>query len=796
MAPLPDVEDEDLDQTPEDPEPQYGPNNEDLPEQIVNALKSVIVEFQGHEKYTRRREVIHSRKLLFYDRGHQHITWSNQGNSFFIQSAGGMGYNSQGQQVQCPTYMDDFNIFQAFVNIVESVLTQNPPGVNFQPVDPSVPEDIDKAHSAEDYSHAWDRMNDRPAIQKQIVRMFCLSGRTVSWTRTEEDGQRFGYDEQGKPKKFQRTTIHGTLETKVPITAKEFDKDFLYCIVYDDPDVKVAKEAYPKIKKKIKAGTAALGENNYERTARLGVLNGSRSQVQIGDSYTHLVSRANVFLRPAAFEGELFDQPLEEPDDTLDTIKDEEEPDEEKSDSFSRDRSNTPSTRRVMTIREKLQQMFPHGCRSVWVGDTYAQSFAESMDDHVDVRFPYEGEGMFRMAVMDPHIVNQDFFNDTLNGLREGIDTGWPDIWFDSEDEDLDAVRSQRSAPNSVRGFKCRDPKTMAQSIYQTKMFDIPASLETVLQLLMGELPQFQLATPPAVFGASMEDQKTASGYAQARAQAMGRLGVLWGSLQRMFARIRYQAALCAANCDQQTGQMTIPAPTGGQPIRVDMDRLRKGNFGCYPDEDSSFPESTQQKRATVDKLIAASATNPAIAQLVNNPDNIATFKRYEGLDELVFLPAEARDKQLAEIEILISQEPIGWVPPEMMDRAQAAWQVGATQAQLSGMPAPPPPNDPAGLQPSVPIRPLDYDQWEGPKCEEWLSSKACRDEEAKGNFAGVANVTAHGMKHLARAAAKAQAMQATMGPPPPMVHKPAAPPPPAGGPPAAPSAPPAEPLM
>lgn len=759
MAPTDELEQsgaEYLEESPDsEPKPQYGPNNEKLPKQLVEAIRAAITEFQQQEKFTRRREVLHDRKNRFYERGYQHILWSSQSNCFTLVSAGGQMLNPNGQMVQCPTFIDDYNIFFPFLDILTAILTQNPPGVNFQPNDPSKPEDIDKSRSAEDYSHAWDRMNDRPAIQAEIVRMMGLSGRVVSWTRTEEDGQKFGYNDDGSPKEFQRTTIHGTLETKVPISAREFDGGFLYCFLYDDPDVKWAKWKYPDIKKEIKAGTAALGENIYERTARLGVLNGTRAQAQLGDAFTHLTARINAFLRPAAFTGERYEEIFDEAEE-----------------------GDVNEDGSAMTVGEKLNQLFPDGCRAVFVGDVYAQSFAESMDDHIDVRFPCQGDGMFRQAFMDPMSVNQDVFNDLMNPAHEEFDTGWAAIWFNADDEELDAVRSQRAAPNAIRGWKCRDGLKMQDSIYEEKGPELPPSFEQFLQLIMGQLPQFQLAAPPAIFGSAMEDQKTASGYAQARSQAMGRLGVIWANIQRMFARIRYQAALAASKCQQMNGEITIPGKDGQQPLTINLDRLKKGDFGCYPDEDSSFPESTQQKRSTFQQVVTMAEQSPVVMQMLDNPDNIATAKRLWGLDELVLLPAEARDKQLAEIEILLQQAPLPPDPGEMF-----AYQAVAGQAIAIGQPAPPPP----GPQPSVPVDELDFHVWEFQKCQEWLSSKARRDEDAKGNQAGVMNVKLHALAHKAMIPAA-----------PPMPVLPAgkkAGPPPQGSPAPAPVAPPAAPI-
>lgn len=757
----------------EAPQNVYGKDNAQLPEQLVKAIRAAIVEFQGQEKFSRRREVMRDRRNRFYEAGFQHISWNNQQGAYTLASPGATISNSAGQSVQCPTYIDDYNIFFPYLRILTSVLTQNPPGVNFQPIDPSISEDIDKAKAAEDYAHAFDRQNDTPAIQAEIVRMMGLSGRTVSWTRTEEDGQRFGYDVDGKPKSFQRTTIHGTLETKVPITAREFDRNVPYVFIYDDPDIKIAKTDYPDFADKIKAGSDALGESKYERTARLGVLNGTRNQAQTGDSLTHLVSRVNAFLRPAAFTGEMYENLLEQPEE-----------------------GDVSPEGGVMTVKEKLDQLFPEGVRAVFVGDQYVGSFAESMDDHIEIQFPYQGDGMSRQPFMDSMVVVQDGFNDDMNWCREKFDTGAGSLWVRGTQEEIDAVTSQRAAPNAIRAakqFGGNGDRPISDGFFKEDDPNLPPTLMEFISLLQNELPQFMLAAPPAIFGAAMDDAgKTASGYAQARSQAMGQLGIIWSRIQRMFARIRYQSALAASVNDAQTGEMTIPGKGGQQNLTVNLDRLKKGNFGCYPDEDGSFPESTQQKRATFGTVVTLAAGSPMVAQMLDNPDNLALAKRMWGLDELVLLPAEARNKQLFEIEILLAQDPIP-PSPEELQAAQVQHAADSIIAKGAGQPEAPAPDPTAMLKSSVPVDELDYHQWEFEKCQEWLSSAARRTEDQKGNQAGVLNVKLHALEHrqyLMQMAAQMAAAQQPAEPAPAGKGGPPKKPPAQAGPPAAPAAP------
>ena len=551
----------------------YGPDNEKLPKQLIEALRSAITERQLQEKFSRRREVMRDRKLRFYEQGHQYLFWNNTSGGFAIASPGGLITNAQNQSVQCPNYVDSYNIFQRYLLILTSVLCQNLPGVVFQPIDPCIPEDNDNAKTAEDYAKAFDRMNDVKSLMMQMVRMMGLSGRTVSWTRTEADAQRFGRNDDGTPKLFQRTTMLGTLETKCLIMAREFDRSFPYLFIYDDPDVLVAKTEYPDFAEEIKAGANALEESQYERTARLGVLIGSRSRSQLGDSLTHLVGRINAFLRMSNFTGEGFDAPFTEGGEG-----------------------------ESVTVAEKLKELFPEGVRAVFVGQTYVASYAECMDDHLDIAFPYEGDGMFRSAMMEAIAVVQDNLNDLLNWVREKVDTGAGSLWVRGSIEDIAAITSQRAAPNAIRPAKQFAPpdRPLEDGFYKEPDPEIPETLFKLIELMRGELPEFLLAALPALQGSEMSENKTASGYAQATVQAKGQLAIVWSKIQRMWARIRYQSALAAARCEEMQGQLAIPGRPGEQTTRVDMDKLRKGDFGCYADEDSSFPESTQQQRATL----------------------------------------------------------------------------------------------------------------------------------------------------------------------------------------------------
>jgi hypothetical protein len=729
----------------EEPEvlPSAGLANEDLDDELVKAFQHLTRQANQQEQYDRRVEVLRDRRNRYYERGYQHLVEQGRTGVYTLGQPGQSYTSSDGEQIQCPNFIDDYNIFQPFGRTIQAIMTQNEPGIVFEPNDPKREEDQEASDTAEVYRKYYDRNNDVKRIQTQIVRMMLLSGRTISWTRTEANAELYGYTPDGEAKQIETTSIFGTLESKVPVTAKD-SANCWYILLTDDPDLRLAKQAYPQFRDKIKPGMSALGESTYERIARLGVMQGTRTYSQINDSLTHLVTRTRAFFRPSAFEDEYFDKASE------------------------RDKTKK--------IRDRVLALFPRGCLVVFVGDVYVGSRALSVDDEVEIRFPYEGDGMNRMAIMDPMIVVQDRFNDNMNAAAEVWDYGWPSTWVNADEVEFATIQSQRADPYAVRPKKARANQSLDAEFYTEEGPELPASFIQFIQMLQGELAQFIVAAPPALFGGAMEDQKTASGYAQARNQAMGQQGLVWQQIQGMFARIYYQAAMCATTNDQYDETIVIPSDNGAATLQ--LAKLTQGTFGVFPDVDSSYPETTHQKRQTLTNLVSMAAQSPVGQQVFDSPENWQIMKALMGIPELVLPEASARNKQLLEIEELLKGAPIP-PDPNMVVEAQVQHAAQATVATHSGMPLPP--FQPPQPEPSVAVDPdFDYHLWEFKYCQEWLSSDAARREAAKGNLAGIQNIKLHAMQHkqfammqMAPAPAPLPGAAPTPHPPPPPAANP-----------------------
>lgn len=746
-----------LDATQERPDEidgQEDPRNENLPKQIVNAIKAALKKITHQDMYDRRREVLHDRRLRYYSRGFQHIYEHKSSGVFALGVKGGI-ISLGDRDIQCPNFIDDYNIFFPYQRALSAILCQNPPGIDFRPKNPALAEDNEASETAEGYKEYYNQSNSAPTLQQEMVRMFMLSGRCVAWTRTEASQAKWGLNDQGEARQMETTNIYGTLESHVSIMAK-CAEDSPYCILLDDVDILQGKAEYPEKRDDIKAGAASILENEYERIARLGILHGTRMQSQIGDAMTHLVTRGHCFLRPCFFEGEEFDETMEEGDGE-------------------------------QTLRDVCQELYPSGCHFVLVGDTYVGSWDECPDDVLTISFPYDGDGMFRMAVMDPMVVLQDAFNDYKNAEREIFTYGWPSRWINTEAMDWDAVADQRADPYAIREVKAPTNVALGNAFFQEPDPELPASFIEAQQEMRGALAQFMSGAQPSLYGAAKN--KTASEAALDRSQSMGMLSLPWARIQWMWSRIYYQAAIAAGKNPDHAQEIVVPG-SGGQGITLQLEKLTKGNFGVFPDEDSAFPESTEAKRALLQELVKLAGSSPIGQAIFNSPENWKQINTVMGYSELVIPQAEARDKQARELQLLLEQPPIPPAPQDLQIFLQQHAQA-TLLAQAGGGPMPPrlpnlqPQIGPDGqmtnpmedinvlqqlaalglLKPSIQPGPLDFDAFEGEYLKEWMSSIHCWREMANGKAVNILNVQLHAQAHLANAAQQAAAAAASKPP-------------------------------
>jgi hypothetical protein len=802
---------------------ELGPNNERLEQaapRLVNALRALVLKFREEGIVARRHEIRRIRQARLFWQGMQYAWWNPQDMNWHLPWETKIFDDSA--LAEMPRYQFVTNLYQAFGLSFISVISQDVPATRFYPQSTLNEADIETAKAA---SQVADLVEQNNRVQQLLTGMgFYLwtDGKIGGYVRYVADGQRFGWreellleerwvrlgrdayvcpncgaeieiadrvsegnlSEQGttqrdssrpeigaqndngaeNPASFLTGTIcpqcgaalgpndfHpapvvpvpqsvgtrrvangqevisivGGLELNTPVWANE-QYEFPYLQWQMEVHRAKLKAAFPLAADKIQTGGPQAADDVYARATRVAVAQGMPT-THPGDALFNLITFSRTWIRPWAFY----------------SIED-------------------------AAVRDQLLALFPEGCYVAFAGDTYCESRNECMDDFWRVMHALPGDGQNRPAVGTALVEVQERYNTLSNIQAETYDYGIPPIYADPQVLDFDALANQTSEPAAHYPARARPGMSLADGFFQPAPAQVPADMLRHQQELMGPISQFLTGLFPAVFGGEMENVKTASGYAMARDQALGRLGLVWRRLKSFYCDLMLLAVDCFRK--NRPGDVEIPFLGTGGEFEARFIRLAnlKGNIQAHPESDETFPRLKSQQRAVLQQLMTN--PDPTIQAALREPANLGFIKSLVGLSELVVPGDDARNKQLREIQQLLTSGPVALTSQTLL-RPQNGVMTFLTAGPLDGQApgldavtaAPDAEDAPVSpvLRSTIPVDELlDDHATEFEECRRWASSDAGQIAHVQ-NPAGFANVRAHAAEHaaaLARQQAEAQA--------------------------------------
>jgi hypothetical protein len=409
-------------------------------------------------------------------------------------------------------------------------------------------------------------------------------------------------------------SIAGGLELNTPVWANEMH-EYPYLQWQAEVHRAKLKAAYPHAANKIESSPSQGAEDVYARVSRLSVEQGLPS-IHPGDALLNLITFDRTWLRPWAFYA----------------VEDE-------------------------NVRNKLLALFPDGCYVAFAGDVYCESRSESMDDHWRVLHALPGDGQNRPSVGDSLVQVQERYNVLSNMQAETYEYGIPPIYADPQVLDFDALANQVAEPAAHFPARARPGQPLAAGFFQPQPARVPPDMIEHQQELIGPVAQFLTGLFPAVFGGNMEDVKTASGYALARDQALGRLGLVWRRMKQFYADVLLLAVDCFRKNRPEDAEIPLLGPDGVLDARLIRVADLKGNICVHPEADETFPRLKSQQRAVLQQLFGIN--DPLIQEALTEPANVGYIKNVLGLTELVIPGEDSRNKQLREIQQLLASAPI-----------------------------------------------------------------------------------------------------------------------------------------
>jgi hypothetical protein len=704
-----------------DPSHQFGPNNERLEElrpDLVNALRELEVQYRQEGMVARRHEIRRIRQARLFWQGLQYAWWNPQDMTWHLPYES----NSSGDiaAAEMPRYQFVTNLYQAFGLSFISVISQDVPATRFYPKSAQSIADITTARAASQVSELVEQNNRVQHLLTGVAFYLWTDGKIGGYVRYVADSQRFGShnepvieehyvplgedkyvcpecgvaqasacgsengedadaaqgdgsagnvtreEEKGAQAEEKGTqaeacatgflspivcrqcgtslgpehfapaprvaipvvtgvrrvangqeviSVVGGLELNTPVWANEMHE---YPYLQWSMEVHRAKlkASYPLAADKIQMGGPQSADEVYARATRVAISQGLPT-THPGDALFNLITFSRTWIRPWAFYA----------------IEDK-------------------------AVRDALLALFPDGCYVAFAGETYCESRNESMDDRWRVMHALPGDGQNRPSVGDSLVQIQERYNTLSNIQAETYEYGIPPIYADPQVLDFDALSNQTAEPAAHYPARARPRQPLAAGFFQPAPAQVPPDLVRHQQDLMGPVSQFLTGLFPAVFGGEMESQKTASGYAMARDQALGRLGLVWRRLKQFYCDMMLLSVDCFRKNRPEDAEIPILGPGGEFESRWIRLADLKGNIQAYPESDETFPRLKSQQRSVVQQLMASS--DPLIQQALADPANIGFVKSVLGLSDLVVPGEDSRNKQLREIDLLMHSAPVG----------------------------------------------------------------------------------------------------------------------------------------
>ncbi|MGA7854782.1 MAG: hypothetical protein WCA15_15755, partial [Candidatus Acidiferrales bacterium] len=542
-----------------------------------------------------------------------------------------------------------------------------------------------------------------------------------------------------KPLGMEVTTIHGKLDNKVPISVDNVcEMPFVQLML--DYDVSIVRGMFPWIASKITPGSDGQSATQLDRIARENVRQAVLGAYVTGDSLSRHTTVKFTWLRPSMFLDE--------------SVSDEN--------------------------RAELIEAFPDGCLLARAGKEYAFSRNEKMDDHIVIGHPTPGKGQNRRAMGTALISVQKRINDWVDLLDDFFKRTVPKKWMNAEAFDMDAIKNEPNVPGSIGPFQPQPGLTVeSQYIMVEPTPTHQPALPDFIKWFITTLSEEISGALPSLFGNATGENTVGNAVIQ-RDQALQRVGCPWNSIQDMFALAAAQAVKCAAEC-RDGKEITQNLGPGRGNVTVNTANLLGGNVLCYAESNPAFPESWQQKESKIMDLVNKSSANPALAQWIFSPSNLAETASALRMKNYKVAGASSVTKQQSEFEVLLRQGPMpnpqliqmqqglakikgemqehaqggGQVPPEAMAMVQQVQQ--ASQA----------------LPPMVSTLPVAQDESENHvveanECFEWMNSTEGQKFKhgTTQQRAGYENVHLHWAEHVAMAKKIAAMNQPPQKPP------------------------------
>lgn len=647
----------------DDQAPTYETAALDLTEDEESALLEVIRQIEQADDTARVEEIRPALERREGFAGHQLLAW-DASDRRFVDVLEELERDAEPEQ-DIPTFHKD-NFFTPYGLDFIALHIANPIQTSFSPGDPDKPKDVTAADVGERFVEWVNKQNDALTLRRWNAKHFWTDGFAALYTRMRADRARFGYEvvpeivleeaeiapasarcpmcgsssplgssactvcgsdlagaavmpaEMGQVPRIARLvevpkagvvkTAHGLIEVRRTPGAR-LVRECGYLILSEDVHRGHAKALYPEKAKQISGHRAGSAAEEFETSARRGLIYGGQERRD------HLVTHKRVWLRAWQFEEITND-----------------------------------------TVREELKKKAPEGMLVVLMGNVLCEAFNESMDDHWTFRdvFPVEASGSVSAgsATWDLQQTANELLNLRVEGARQGI----PGLIANNDILDPDTFAQGRLTPGLIyRGKTPMDGGSLRDAVVPTPTANLPAEVGNLEKELGTERAQQRSGIVAALWGGQAGGAgRTLGGYRLMRDQGLMRHGIPWKELEAIWNESDLQAVRIYAKHgygDVEMSQQNESGEWGKEIISIDS---LDGEIRIESDDDAGFPMGPAERRAAWFEY----AEKGNFAPLLMGPQNEGVTAENLGIRDLRFPGQDARETQRREIDQLLEGAP------------------------------------------------------------------------------------------------------------------------------------------
>jgi hypothetical protein len=314
-----------------------------------------------------------------------------------------------------------------------------------------------------------------------------------------------------------------------------------------------------------------------------------------------------------------------------------------------------------------LSKKFPEGVKVVVVNKTVLEKSGENLDDHWTLTFPIMSEGLNCESMGSGAIDIQELRNDAINLADQTIRHAIPETFADSEVLDFEKYQNTERRPGQVFPVKMPPGQPIGNAFHSLRTASLSQELDVFIKRLDQD-GQFVVGAFPSIYGGpNIGGSKTFAEYSMSRSQALQRLSTYWKMLGAFWAEYVGRASRqFAKNLLSQGYDEKFVKKTGGSFVNAWITRAElMGKVGSVePESSENFPITASQKRDMLTHLFEMK--HEVLQNVLFHPENVQLVAEALGTPEFYIPGSDDRNKQLYEIQALISQEPVDEQTPSI----------------------------------------------------------------------------------------------------------------------------------